>query len=402
MERKNLAIAFIFVTVLIDVIGLGIIIPVLPGLLLELTGAELYDAAQFGGALMFTYALMQFIFAPVLGNLSDSYGRRPVLLASLVALSIDYVIMGFAGTVFWLFVGRMLSGIAGATFATANAYIADISDAQERTRNFGLVGAAFGVGFVIGPAIGGLLADFGTRVPFFAAAALAFANAVFGYFVLPETLPKEKRRPFEMARANPMGAVLQMRRYPIIMGLLVVIVLYQLAHDANPATWSFYMIEKFGWSERDIGLSLAAVGLSMAIVQGALIGPIIDRIGERRTAYAGLLMGGIGFIGFATAAQGWMIYAWIIPFSFIGIAMPAIKGIMSRQVSDDAQGELQGAISSLMAAVWIFSPLLMTQLFSYFSGPAAPIYFPGASFLAAGVLMLLALMFSRNALQRIG
>ena len=401
MERKNLSIIFIFITVLIDVIGLGIIIPVMPSLLVELTGAELYNAAQVAGVLMFTYALMQFLFAPVLGNLSDAYGRRPVLLLSLVALGINYLIMGVAGSLFWLFVGRILSGMSGATYATANAYIADISDEQERAVNFGRVGAAFGLGFVIGPAIGGLLADFGTRVPFLFAAGLAFANAAYGYFILPETLALEKRRPFEVTRANPLGAIAQMRQYPIIMGLLAVIVLYQLGHDVNPAVWSFYMIEKFGWTERDIGLSLAAVGLSMAIVQGGLIGAILDRLGERRAALIGLVIGGIGFVGFGTASQGWMIYAWIIPFAFVGIAMPAIRGIMSRQVGPDQQGELQGAIASLMAAVWIFSPLLMTQMFSYFSGPATPIYFPGAPFVVAGLLMFLALMVSIAALNRL-
>ncbi len=401
MRRSNHAIIFILITVLIDVIGLGIIIPVMPGLLMELTGAELYTAVQMGGLLMFTYALMQFLFAPVLGNLSDAYGRRPVLLISLAALGIDYLIMGFAGTIFWLFLGRLLAGIAGATFATANAYIADISDDDQRTKNFGLVSAAFGVGFVLGPAIGGLLGEFGTRVPFFAAAGLAFANALYGYFILPETLRVEKRRPFVLTRANPLGAVLQMRRYPLIMGLLGVIVLYQLAHDVNPATWSYYMIERFDWSEGQIGASLAAVGLAMAIVQGALIGPIVDRLGARRAALAGLLIGGIGFLGFASATQGWMIYIWIIPFAFIGIAMPALRGIMSSQVGAESQGELQGAISSLMAGVWIVSPLIMTQLFSYFSGPEAPIYFPGAAFFTAGVLMLLALMVSRRVLRSV-
>ncbi len=401
MDRKNHAIIFILITVLIDVIGLGIIIPVMPRLLVELTGSELYNAVQVGGALMFTYALMQFLFAPVLGNLSDRLGRRPVLLVSLAALGIDYVIMGFAGTVFWLFVGRLLSGISGATYATANAYIADVSSEAERTRNFGLVSAAFGIGFIIGPALGGLLAEFGTRAPFFAAAGLAFANAAYGYFILPESLPPEKRRPFNLVRANPLGALVQMRRYPIIIGLLGVIVLYQLAHDVNPAVWPYYMIEMFSWSERQIGLSLAAVGLAMAIVQGGLIGPIIERVGEKRAALFGLAAGGVGFLGFASASSGWMIYVWIVPFAFIGIAMPAIRGIMSRQVADDAQGELQGAIASVTAAVWIFSPLIMTQMFSYFSGPVAPVYFPGAPFLAASVLMILALLASRRALKGI-
>lgn len=402
MQTNQLSIIFIFITVLIDVIGFGIIIPVMPSLMMELTGGALYNAAQMGGILMFTYAFMQFLFAPVLGNLSDHLGRRPVLLGSLVALGIDYLIMGFATTLVWLFVGRMLAGIAGATYSTANAFIADISSPEERTKNFGLVGAAFGLGFIVGPALGGLLAEFGTRVPFFAAAGLAFANAIYGFFILPESLASEKRRPFVWTRANPVGAVVQMRQYPIIMGLIGVIILYQVAHDANPATWSYAMMEKFEWSEGQVGLPLAAAGLAISIVQGGLIGPIVNRVGEKNAAYIGLFIGGIGFLGFASATQGWMIYAWILPWAFIGIAMPAIRGIMSQQVPDDAQGELQGALTSLVSATMIVSPLIMTQLFSYFSGPTAPIYFPGASFFAAGVLMFLALIVSRNALKSIG
>jgi DHA1 family tetracycline resistance protein-like MFS transporter len=376
---------FIFITMLLDTIGLGIIVPVLPELIMELTGEGLSVAAQYGGWLIFIYALMAFIFSPAIGNLSDRYGRRPVLLLALAALSIDYIIMGFAPTIALLFVGRMLAGIAGATYTTANAFIADISTDENRAQNFGLVGAAFGFGFIIGPAIGGVLGEFGPRIPFFAASAVAFANLIYGYLVLPETLAPENRRPFVFWRANPVGALLQMRAYPVVAALIGVLIFYQIAHDANPATWAYVMREKFDWSDRDVGFSLGFVGISVALVQGVLIRAVIPRLGEELTVYFGLAFGAIGFFGFAFASQGWMIYLWIVPWSMMGLATPALRAIMSRQAPPDAQGELQGAITSMQSLVAIFSPIFMTQLFAIYAVRDAPIYFPGAPFLAAAI-----------------
>lgn len=381
------ALAFIFVTVLLDITGFGIIIPVMPKLIVELTGEGFGGAAIYGGWLLFIYALMQFFFAPIIGNLSDRFGRRPVLLLSLFAFGMDYIIIGLAPTIGWLFLGRAAAGVAGATTTTANAYIADISPPNKRAQNFGLIGAAWGLGFIIGPVIGGVLGDFGTRVPFFAAAGVALVNVVYGFFVLPETLPREQRRPFSMKRANPVGALLRMRLYPVVVGLFGVLFLYQIAHDANPSTWSFYTMLKFDWTPRQVGYSLGFVGLMVAIVMGSVIRVVIPRIGEVRAVYVGLSMMAVGFFGFAISTRGWMLYLFIIPFSLTGLAMPALRSIMSKQVPANAQGELQGAITSLISLTAIVAPLFMTQLFGFFTSARAPIYFPGAAFLAAAILV---------------
>jgi DHA1 family tetracycline resistance protein-like MFS transporter len=385
------ALAFIFVTILIDMIGFGIIIPVMPALIVELTGVGLGQAAIWGGRLLVVYAAMQFVFAPIIGNLSDRFGRRPVLLASLVAFGADYVIMGFAPTLAWLFLGRALAGIAGASHTTASAFIADVSAPEERAKNFGLVGAAFGLGFIIGPVIGGLLGEYGARIPFYAAGGLAFANAIYGYLVLPETLPPEKRRPFAWQRANPVGAFGEMRRYPLVIALFAVLFFYQIAHDANPSTWSYYTMLKFDWSPRDVGYSLGAIGVLFALVQGVLIRVVIPRIGEARTVAVGFVAMAVGFVGFAFATRGWMLYAFLVPFSLAGLANPALRGLLSNRVPSNAQGELQGAIASLVSVTAIIAPWLMTELFGAFTSAAAPIYFPGAPFVAAALLMGVAL-----------
>jgi len=385
------ALAFIFVTVLIDMIGFGIIIPVMPALIVELTGETLGNAAIWGGRLLVVYAAMQFFFAPIVGNLSDRFGRRPVLIASLVVFGIDYGIMGFAPTLAWLFLGRLLAGIAGASHTSANAYIADVSAPKDRSKNFGLIGAAFGLGFVLGPVIGGLLGEYGSRIPFYAAGALALANATYGFFVLPETLAADQRRPFSLRRANPIGALSEMRRYPIVISLFTVLFLYQIAHDANPSTWSYYTTEKFGWSSREIGFSLGVVGLLFALVQGLLIRAVIPRIGETRAVTAGFVAMAIGFAGFAFSTEGWMLYLFLVPFSLAGLANPAMRGILSNQVPPNAQGELSGAIASVVSITAIVAPWLMTELFGTFAAKDAPIYFPGAPFLTASVLMILAL-----------
>lgn len=386
------AFAFVFITSLLDSIGFGIVIPVLPGLMMELTGQDASGAVVYGGALLFLYALMQFIFAPVIGNLSDHFGRRPVLLFCLFAFGIDYIIMGFAPTLVWLFIGRMLSGISGATYGTSNAYVADITPEKERAQAFGLLGVTFGLGFIIGPTIGGLIGGlYGTRAPFFLAAAVTFANLIYGFLVLPESLPVEKRRPFKFVRANPIGTFRAMRPYPIVLGLLGTLFFYQIAHDANPSTWSYYTIEKFDWGPTQIGWSLAFVGLCMAVVQGGLIRLVIPRLGEVRTVVVGFLFASFGFLGFGLSTSGWMLYLFMLPFALMGMVMPAIRSIMSAAVPDNAQGELSGAISSLASLVAIIAPLFMTQLFSYFTSGRAPFYFPGAPFATAALLCLVAL-----------
>ncbi|MGB5949658.1 MAG: TCR/Tet family MFS transporter [Parvibaculum sp.] len=380
------AMAFIFVTVLIETIGFGIILPVLPQLIVELTDSDISTASLYGGWLAVVYAGMQFFCAPIMGNLSDRFGRRPVLLLSLAAFSIDYALMGLAPTLGWLFLGRLVAGITGASYTPAYAYVADVSPPERKAQNFGLIGAAFGLGFIIGPIIGGLLGDFGVRMPFFAAAGLALVNVVYGYFVLPETLPKSTRRDFSWARAHPLGALMALRRYPVVLGMAGVLFLHYLAHNSLPAVWSFYGAEKFDWSPREIGYSLGAVGLMMAIVQGGLIGKIVPRLGERRAAYIGLAFSGIAFLGYAFAPYAWVVYFFMVPSALSGIAYPSLQGIMTGQVPANAQGELQGGLASISSITAIVSPFVMTQLFGYFTSPAAPVHFPGAAYFVAGIL----------------
>lgn len=386
-SRKGLL--FVFITVLLDVIGIGMVIPVLPTLIGSLTGEGVSDAAIDGGWLIFVYAGMQFLFAPVIGNLSDRFGRRPVLLVSVLTFGLDNLICALAPTLGWLFLGRFLAGISGGSFTTASAYIADISTPENRARNFGFMGMAFGIGFVLGPTLGGLVGEYGPRVPFFVAAGLSLVNFAFGFVFLKETLPAEKRRPFSLRRANPLGAIREMRKYPTILGLAAVVVIYQIAHDANPSVWSYSGALRFGWSEAEIGLSLAAVGVSMAIVMGGLIGPIVKRLGERRAALLGLLLSAAGFTGYAFATAGWVMFVFMVPFAFIGLIEPSLRAIATGQVPENAQGELMGAIASLKSLTMVLSPILMTQLFGWFTGADAPVYFPGAPFLAAAVLLLL-------------
>ena len=386
------AAAFVFVTVLIDAMGIGIILPVMPDLIRELTDLPLGAAALWGGYLSFVYALMQFAFGPTLGNLSDRFGRRPVLLVSLFALAVDYVIMGFAPTLWLLFAGRALAGVAGATYSTANAFMADISPPDRRAQNFGLIGAGFGVGFIAGPLIGGLAAELGTRAPFFVAAALAMVNFAYGALVLPETLAPKNRRRFDWRRANPFGAARQIASMPMVAWFFVAMFLYDLAHHAYPAVWSFYTKEAFAWTNAEIGLSLAIVGVSFALVQGWLIRHVIPRLGEVGTAFWGFVVGVAGLVLFGIATEGWMVYA-IIPFTGLGaLITPAMTALMSRRVPADAQGELQGALAGVLGVTLIISPVLMTQIFGYFTSEAAPAYLPGAPFLGAAALMALALV----------
>ncbi len=376
----------IVATVLLNSIGFGIIMPVMPKLVMEVTGLGLAQAALYGGWLMFAYAIMQFFFAPVLGNLSDRFGRRRVLLVSLMAFSLDYLVMGWAPTLGWLFAGRLVAGIAAATNSTANAYIADISPAGERPQNFGLLGAAFGVGFIIGPVLGGMLGEYGTRAPFYAAAALGVLNLGFAFFALPESLPREQRRSFELARANPFGAVAQLTKTPIVLALVVTVFLYNLGHFVMPAIWSYYTIERFGWSPREIGYSLGYVGVLMVFVQGYLTRIVIPRVGPSVAAYVGLGFSLVAYLGYAFAPYGWMMYVVMLIGALSGFTMPALQAIMTSRVAANTQGELQGAIASANALTAVIGPPLMTQLFGYFSSDAAPVHFPGAAFLAAALL----------------
>ena len=394
------ALIFIFITVLLDVTGLGIIIPVVPALIMELTGEGLSRASIYGGWLLFVYSLMQFLCAPVVGSLSDRFGRRPGLLASLTGFGLDYILMGLAPTIGWLFAGRFLAGITGASTVTASAYIADVSRPEQRSQNFGLIGAAFGLGFIIGPVIGGLLGEYGPRIPFFAAAGLTLLNVLYGLFILPESLPPAARRPFAWQRANPLGTLLQMRRYPVLVGLAGTLILLYLSSHATQSTWTFYTMEKFDWSESQVGYSLGFVGLMVAIVQGGLTRVLIPRIGSRRAVVTGLLLYAVGFLGFTFAARSWHMFAWVVPFSLGGLAGPALQGIMSNQVPNNAQGELQGAITSLVSLCAIAGPPLMTQLFGYFTSESAPVYFPGAPFFAGALLVTGSLLWALRPLQR--
>ena len=397
-QKRSAALIFIFITVLVDVIGLGIIIPVMPALIMELTGGGLSEASLYAGWITFVYAATQFLFAPVIGGLSDRFGRRPVLLMSLLGFGLDYILLGFAPTVLWLFIGRFLSGITGASYTTASAYIADISPPERRSQDFGLIGAAFGLGFIIGPSVGGILGEYGARLPFFVAAGLVLLNMLYGYFVLPESLSEENRRPFDWKRANPFGALKQINKYPKIAGLAGVFFLVYVANHATQSTWTYFTMEKFSWSEMTVGLSLGVVGLSVVAVQGGLIKVAIPKLGNNRTVYFGLIMYVLGFLGFAFATQGWMMFAVILPFCIGGLATPALQGIISSEVPQNAQGELQGALTSLISFSAIFGPPMMTNLFGYFTSGTAPFYFPGAPFFLGAILVFIAIIWATQSL----
>lgn len=400
MSKKNAALGFIFVTLLIDVIGFGIIIPVVPNLISELQHVSIPEAAAYGGWLIASFSVMQFIFSPVLGNLSDQYGRRPVLLISLFGFGVDYLVTAFAPSILWLFLGRTIAGIMGASFTTASAYIADVSTPENRAQNFGMIGAAFGLGFIIGPAMGGFIANYGLRAPFIAAAILTFINWLYGYFILPESLKHENRRKFSWKRANPLGSLKFFMNYSVILGLVASIVLIYVAGHAVQSTWSYYTIEKYAWDETMVGYSLAFVGLMVALVQGWLIRFIIPKLGQERSVYVGLTLYAIGFLLFGMATQGWMMFAFLVPYCLGGIAGPSLQGIMSGQVPANRQGELQGALTSLISLTSILGPLLMTWLFYHFSEPGADIYFPGAAMIAGSILTIMSAFLARLSLKK--
>lgn len=391
-SRNKHALAFIVVVVLLDAIGFGIILPVTPKLIIDLTGEDLSNASAIGGYLMFAYALMQFFAAPVLGNLGDRFGRRPIILYSLIVLALGYAMMATAPSLAWLFAARLIAGAASSTFALAYAYITDITPVEKRAQRFGMVGAAFGGGFILGPVIGGLLGEFSARLPFNVAAGLAALNVVYGYFILGESLEPAKRRPFELRRANPLGALMALAKYPAVSGLALAYFLYMLGHLSLPATWTYYTMEKFGWSEAQVGLSLGYAGVFMILVQAFLIRWAIPRFGAYRAGLLGLIAMTIGFCGYGLAASGSQLYFWLAVAALSGFVSPAFQSIMTSQVPADAQGELQGALSSMNSVTSILGPLLMTQLFTHFTGADAVSYLPGAPFLAAALLTLMALM----------
>lgn len=380
------ALFFIVVTVVIDVIGLGIIIPVMPTLIQELTGGTLSEASTYGGWLMFAYAFTQFFFASVLGNLSDRLGRRPVLLISLLGFCVNYALMGLAPSVAWLFAGRLVAGITGASHTVAAAYIADVSPPDRRAQNFGLLGAAFGIGFIIGPVIGGLLGHYGPRVPFFAAAVLSLINCVYGFFVVPESLPPEKRRPFSWRKANPVGSFRHIQKFPEIGTLVVCIALVNIAAHAVQSTWSYYTMERYGWTEGMVGISLGFMGLLAAIVQAGLLRIIIPKIGAERSVLLGLSLYTAALPLMAFAVDPWILFVAAVPYVFAGIGGPAIQSIISNRVPSSEQGQIQGGLTSVISLTAIIGPPMMTALFSHFTRTEGMIYFPGAPFLLGSVL----------------
>ena len=400
IPNRKAAIGFIFVTLLIDVTGLGLIIPVVPKLIEDLLHTtNISKVALFGGLLTFSYAIMQFLFAPVLGNLSDKYGRRPVLLFSLLGFGLDYLLLAFAPSIGWLFVGRIIAGITGASMTTASAYIADISTPETRAQNFGMIGAAFGLGFIVGPMIGGLLGEMGPRIPFLVAAGLALLNAAYGYFVLPESLDANNRRAFEWKRANPISSLKNLSRFPAVAGLIVSFFLIYIASHAVQSNWSYFNIEKFKWTPKMIGISLAVVGVLVSLVQGVLVRFVNPKIGNERSVYVGLGLYTIGLVLFGLASQSWMMFAFLIPYCLGGISGPGLQAIISGSVPANEQGELQGSLTSIISITSIVGPLVMSNLFAFFTGPIAPFYFPGAPFMLAAVIMLLSCFFAYKALR---
>lgn len=400
----NRALAFIFITVLIDAIGFGVVIPVFPQLIVKLSGHPLATAAEVSGWIAFMYASIQFVMGPVIGGLSDRFGRRPVLLASLAAFSLDYVVMAYAPNLGWLVAARAIAGITGATFPTAYAYIADVTPPEKRGANFGIIGMAFGFGFIIGPALGGFVARFGTEVPFLVSAGLAMTNFVYGLFVLPESLPPERRRAFDWRRANPVGALMRLKSaHPVVLMLAATVFVWTLSYQSLYTIWSYHGQLRYGWSPEQVGWSLAAVGLTGAIVQGFLGRKLIPRFGQRRVIMLGLLSAVAGYSTYAMADAGWIVYVGIGVSACQGLVFPCLQGLMSAEVPASEQGELQGAVASIQSLSAIVGPPLMTTVFARFSVADAPIYAPGAPFVVSLFFVgVTAVMFLRaNAGRRV-
>lgn len=399
-NKKQAAIGFIFITMLIDITGWGIIIPVIPKLIQELIHGDVSEAAKIGGWLTFAYAITQFVFAPLVGNLSDKFGRRPIILISLFAFSMDYLLLAFAPTITWLFIGRIIAGITGASITTASAYIADVSTPENRAKNFGMIGAAFGLGFIIGPVIGGLLGQFGSRVPFYAAAVLCLLNFLYGYFILPESLSKDNRREFSLKRANPIGAFMNLKKYPQLIGLIISIFLLYVASHAVHSNWSYFTMYKFNWDEKMVGISLGAIGLLVGLVQGVLIRWVNPRLGNEKSIYIGMGLYTIGMTLFALATESWMMFVFLIPYCLGGIAGPAMQSVISGQIPPNEQGEIQGTLSSLMSASAIVGPPMMSTVFYFFTHKEAPFQFAGAPFVLGAFLMLVSTVISYYSLRK--
>ncbi len=394
------AIGFIFITLLIDVMGWGLIIPVMADLIAQLKGIPVNQASTYGALLLSVFAITQFLFAPVIGNLSDKYGRRPVLLLSLLGFGVDYIILALAPAYGWLFIGRVIAGITGASFTTASAYIADVSTNETRAKNFGLIGAAFGLGFVLGPALGALLATWGIRAPFYAAAILCLLNCLYGYFLLPESLDKDKRRKFEWKRANPFGSLKFLTRHPEIGGLAICFFLIYLGAQSVQGNWNFFTIYRFKWSEKMVGISLAVVGVLVGAVQGGLTRVVNPKLGNEKCIYLGLSLYTLGLILFAFATQGWMMFAFLVPYCLGGICGPSLQSVIAGHVPTNQQGELQGALTSLMSLTTIIGPLIMNSTFAYFTSEKAPFNFPGIHFLIGAACMLLSVIIANKVLSR--
>jgi DHA1 family tetracycline resistance protein-like MFS transporter len=391
------AFAFVFVTVALDMLALGVMIPVLPKLVIEFLGGDNASAATIYGVFGTVWALMQFVFSPVAGALSDRFGRRPVIILSNLGLGLDYVLMAIAPTLGWLFVGRVISGITSSSIATAGAYIADVTPPEGRAKRFGMLGAAFGFGFILGPALGGLLGSIDLRLPFWVAGSLSLANAAYGLFVLPESLPLERRSPFVWRRANPVGAVALLRTQTLLAGLAVAAFLSRVAHDSLPSTFVLYATYRYGWDERAIGFTLTAVGVSSLLVSAFLIGPAVKRLGERRALLVGLAAGAAGFVIYTFAATGVVFLVGIPIMGLYGLANPAMQALMSRHVGGTEQGQLQGAVASIMGVAGVVAPALFTLTFAAAVGPFRDLGFPGAPFSLAALLLVAALAVSARA-----
>ena len=395
-EKKGAPAIFILVTIFIDAIGFGLIMPVLPQLLMRVGNIDLSHAIGVGAWMGLAMAVASFVAAPVLGNLSDRFGRRPILLVSLGGLAVDYLLLAIAHTLPLVFIGRVISGVFGGSYSTAMAAISDITPPDDRAKTFGFVSAAFGVGFVLGPAIGGVLGEYGDRAPFVVAAAMAGLNFLYGLIVFPETLKPENRRPFSLRRANPLGALAVMRGLPGMAGIAVVLILWQIASLVYPLIWSFYAIAQFGWSTRLIGVSLAAVGITIAISQTFITGPAVKKFGERDAATIGLVVAIAGFVVYAVIDQTWMAFAAMAFIALQGLVQPSLMAMLSRRATPETQGEVQGISAMAMGLGSIAGPLVLTTPMAWFTGPNAPFYFPGAPFVVAAGFGVAALVMLRR------
>ena len=399
--HKRHALTFVSITVFLDTVGFGVIVPVLPQFLVLIGNVNLSDASALSGYLIFSYAVTNFMFAPMLGNLSDAYGRKPLLVTSLFVYGGAYLLSGFATALWMLFLGRLLTGITSATYAIANALIADVSTAEDKAQNFGLLGVAFGLGFIVGPALGGIIGAWDLRAPFFIASGLALINTLYGLIFFRETLAPENRRPFELKRASPWGALTQLSKYPLLIGLVIAVFLNHIGHHIWPSNWNFYTIETFAWTPLDVGLSMAFVGVMSVIVQGGLLRIVIPKFGPVRCAYFGITATIVAFVGVATAGSSAALFFWCGMSSLGGLAAPSVNSILSNQVAVDSQGELQGIMASVSSVAMIVGPLLLTQTFTYFTSDSAPLYLPGSAFWVAAILTSAALIIFFQQIRRL-